>query len=149
MKLTVGMILVVGLSGCGRAFSRQDAIDSFMAVSPEATSQEAACVVDNLIDRYSLDQLEIELAADPPDAGFEEAQFREMFRCGIVGDVEQQVTEQLTLNGVEEADAPCVAERLVGTMTDDDIDVLLSGEISEQFSTKFLQAMDACDALNP
>ncbi len=147
--LLVGMILVVGLAGCGQAFSRQGAIDSFTTATPEATPEQAACVVDNLIDRYSLDQLEIELAADPPDPSFEESQFREMFRCGIVGDVEKQVTQQLILNGVSEADAPCVSERLVGTMTDDDIDVLLSGQISEQFSTKFRQAMDACDALNP
>ena len=149
MIIVAGLGLVVGLSGCGETDSRQDAIDSFTDANPDATLEQATCVVDNLIDHYSLDQLEVELATDPPGADFEEVQFREMFRCGIVGDLQQLVVDQLVLNGVSETDAPCVAERLVGTMTDDDIDVLVSGQISEQFSTKFLQAMDACDALSP
>jgi hypothetical protein len=147
--LIAGAALVAGLAGCGGTYSRQSAIDTFSTANPEATPEQAGCVVDSLIDRYSLDRLEVELDADPPDAAFEEVQFREMARCGLAGDLHQLVLDQLVASGISEADAPCVADRLVGTMTDDDIDVLVSGQISEQFSAKFLQAIDDCDALSP
>ena len=91
----------------------------------------------------------MELEAEPVSAGFEEDQFRAMFRCGVVGDVERQVADQLEANGVGAEHSPCVAGTLVGAMTDEDIDVLLSGQITDDFATKFRQAMDDCDALNP
>jgi hypothetical protein len=149
VALLTMMVTVVSLvTGCGNGLSRQGAITSFQEANPDASPEQASCVVDELIDRYSLDQLEVELAADFPDAGFEESQFRAMFRCGVVGDVEHQVTEQLAASGVDDEHAPCVADALVGALTDEDIDVLLSGQITEAFSTKFYQAMDDCDALD-
>ena len=140
--------MLVGAS-CGQSFTRAAAIESFANANPEATSEQAACVVDRLDDRYGMDQLESELAFEPLDPAFEEAQFRDMFRCGLAGDVQSQISQQLSDNGVSDADAPCVAENLVQTMTDDDIDVLLSGQITNEFATKFFQAMDDCGALNP
>ena len=137
------------LAACGQGFTREVAIDSFGEANPDATPDQSACVVDLLIDQYGLEQLEVELATDPLDANFEEAQFRAMFRCGIEGDVTQQLTVQLTDAGVDRADAPCVAEALVESLTDADIDVLLSGQLTDEFSTKFFQAMDDCGALNP
>ena len=137
------------VASCGQDFDRQAAVDSFADANTEATDDQAACVVDELLDRYDLDELREELEAERIDAGFEETQFRAMFRCGLEGDVEAQITEQLTDAGVADADAPCVSAELVSGLTDDDIDVLLSGEITDEFSTKFLEAMDACGALNP
>lgn len=134
---------------CGEEFTTELAVESFQRVNPDASLTQSQCVVEALVDEFGLDRLETELGADPPEAGFEEAQFRAMFRCGIAGDIEEQITEQLVANGVGEDDAPCVSAELVGTMTDDDVDVLLSGEITEEFSTKFLEAMEACGALNP
>jgi len=146
---STAVALTLLVVACGEDFTTERAVQSFQNANPDASLTESNCVVDLLVDEFGLERLETELEAEPPEAGFEEAQFRAMFRCGIEGDVEVQITEQLVASGVDDADAPCVSAELVEAMTDDDIDVLLSGEITEEFSTKFLEAMDACGALNP
>lgn len=135
---------VVLFVGCGQGFSRNTAIDNFGEANPDASDEQSACVVDQLIERVGLERVEEGLTTDPVPADFEEVQFREMFRCGLEGDIEAQIVEQLQASGVAAGDAPCVAGELVGSLTDADIDVLLSGEITEEFSAKFLQAMDGC-----
>lgn len=147
--LLIGVVALVlaPTSGCGQGFSGQSAAASF-AEANDASAEEAECVVGELIEGYGLDQLELELA-EPTDAAFEQAQVRAMFRCGMLGDVEEQVTGQLTEAGVDAADAPCVAGELTASLDDGDVDVLLTGQITDAFSAKFYQAMEACDALNP
>ena len=143
--------VVVAVSGCGQddpTFDRAAAIDSFSEVNSEATSAQSACVVDGLIDRYGLERLETELRSDPQKADFAETQFREMFACGIEGDVRDQIVEQLQANEVDERDAPCVADALMTDLDDDDIDVLLSGDITDAFFAKFVSAMEDCGAIN-
>jgi hypothetical protein len=134
------------LAGCGAGYDREDAVSRFRGLNPEVTADQAGCVVDRLVERFGLDRLESDLGADPPDADFEEAQFTDMFRCGVQGDVRQQIADQLVASGVAEADAPCVADELVATMTDADVDVLLSGDITTAFAQKFEVAMAACGA---
>mgnify|MGYP001954737009 CR=1 FL=1 len=63
-------------------------------------------------------------------------------------DVRDQIDEQLQANGVAAKDAPCVADAMVDELTDDDFDVLLSGEITDDFFTKFVSAMEECGAIN-
>lgn len=147
--LAVCAVTLVGLGGCGQAgFDRAAAVDGFQAANPDATGAQSGCVVDRLIDRFGIDGLESQLSADPQDADFEEAQFRDMFACGMEGDVQEQIVSQLEANGVAPADAPCVADGLVSDLTDADIDVLLSGDISDEFLAKFIDAMESCGAIN-
>lgn len=147
--LVVVTMLCALLPGCGQnTFDRAAAIASFTETHPDASNVEAGCVVDRLIERFELPGLEAELAANPQDPEFEEAQFRDMFACGMEGDVQEQIVEQLEANGVSEADAPCVADELVSDLSDGDIDVLLSGDISDEFLAKFVTAMESCGAIN-
>ena len=143
----LGLLLVA--VGCSQGLTREDAIESFRRANSEATEEQAACVVDGLIDRYGLADLEAELSAEPLGPDFEEDQFREMFVCGVDGDWRAEVTTQLIENGVAADDAPCVTDDLFATMSDDDIGVLLTGEITDSFSEKFYAALETCDALNP
>ncbi len=151
---TVGRYVVVFcwplilLTGCGQAFDRDDAVAGFRAANPTASAVEAECIVDRLVDRYGLGGLEGELANDPPDQLFAEHQFRDMFACGMEGDVRDQIVAQLMENDVAEADAPCVADVLVDNLNDDDIDVLLSGQITDEFFARFVSAMEECGAIN-
>lgn len=149
VRAAVVAAIALASPACGGAFTEEAAVTSFQSANPTANTDQSQCVVDLLLEQYGLDELEAQLASDPLPASFEEAQFRAMFRCGIEGDVETQITDQLIDNGVGAEDAPCVAANLVDSMTDDDIDVLLSGAITDDFSTKFLQAMEDCGALNP
>ncbi len=143
------LAIAIAGAGCGGGNSREAAIESFQKANPEATDEQSACVVDGLIDRYGVDELDAQLGAVPLDAGFEEDQFREMFVCGVDGDWRADITEQLIDNGVPADDAPCVSDELISTMSDDDIGVLLTGEITESFSETFFDALATCDALNP
>lgn len=143
------LILSVVAAGCAESFTRETAIESFAATNPEATDDQAACVVDGLIARYGIEELELQLETEPLDAEFEETQFREMLRCDVAGRWREEIVAQLVANDVPPSDAPCVADELLVTMDDDDVDVLLTGEITDQFSDTFLAALDACGALNP
>lgn len=138
------------LSGCGQnpEFDRDAAVVSFAEANPSASTSQSECVVDRLIDRYGLEELQTELEADPLDPAFTEAQFRDMFTCGVEGDVRDQIVEQLQANDVAEADAPCVADALMVDLDDSDVDVLLSGEITDAFFAKFVTAMEDCGAIN-
>lgn len=127
--------------------SRDSLIAGFQESNPDAGTDQAGCVVDRLLERYGIEELEELLQTEPIADDFEEAQFRDMFACGIEGDVQAQIVDQLVANGVEAADAPCVAEGLMTDLDDDDIDVLLSGEITDEFYQKFFVAMESCDAI--
>ena len=145
----VALVLLPGAmvaSGCGESFDRADAIDSFLAANPEVDRPGAECVIDRQIDRYGLEGLATELQAEPESEAFTEAQFQDMFACGLAGDVTDQLVEQLQASGVDPDDAPCVAQALTGDLDDDDIDVLLSGEITDSFMSKFVTAMESCGA---
>jgi hypothetical protein len=71
-----------------------------------------------------------------------------MFVCGVEGDVGQELTEQLEAVGVSPEDAPCVSDRVVGSLSDDDVDALLSGDITDELATKFATALEDCGALD-
>ncbi len=140
----VGPALTV--AACGQGFDRETAIDSFRRANPDVTEGEAECVIDRQIDRYGLDGLATELEAEPESDEFVDIQFRDMFACGVDGDVEAQLLEQLEASGVAAEDSPCVARALTDGLDDEGIDVLLSGEITEDFMATFVAAMEGCGA---
>lgn len=153
LRALVAVVFASALLGaaCGDgqpAFDRAAAVESFSVANPEASTTQSGCVVDRLIDRYGLERLETELRSDPQKADFAEAQFRDMFACGIEGDVRDQIVEQLQANEVDEEAAPCVADVLMADLEDDDFDVLLSGDITDAFFAKFVSAMEECGAIN-
>ncbi len=137
--------MVVG-AGCGQGFDRETAVESFQQANPEATGTQSACVVDRQIERFGIDGLADELETDPPTDEFIDIQFRDMFACGMDGDVEEQLVELLQDSGVDDEAAPCVAGRIVEQLGDEDIDVLVSGEITDAFMSKFIAAMNDCGA---
>lgn len=143
--MTVAVLLAA--SGCGGgAATRDDVVDRVRTDNTDATAEQASCVADRLIDRFGLDGLDGMLAADPPDADLQEAEFTDAFRCGVVGDVRQEIVDQLTANAVPADQAGCVADELVPGLTDADIDVIVSGDITESFTQKFDTAMRDCGA---
>ncbi len=133
-------------AGCGEEFDRTAAVESFQRANPEISATQAECVVDRQIGRYGIDGLATELQADPESDEFIDQQFRDMFACGIDGDITEQLIDQLQSNGVAADDAPCVAGALTGDLDDADIDVLVSGEITDEFMAKFVSAMESCGA---
>jgi hypothetical protein len=144
--LPVVLGLAIFGAGCGQGFDRDAAIDSFQQANPDASGTQAACVVDRQIDRFGLDGLADQLDTDPPTDEFVDIQFRDMFACGMDGDVEEQLVELLQDSGVDAEAAPCVATEIVAELDDEDIDVLVSGDITDTFMSKFIAAMTECGA---
>ncbi len=141
------MLLVApGCGGAGGGFSRDDAVARVRQDNPDITADQAGCVADRLVERFGLDELGTLAAADPPDADLQEAEYTDAFRCGVTGDVRQQIVDLLTENAVPADQAGCVADELAPGLTDADIDVIVSGQITESFTQKFDTAMRDCGA---
>lgn len=148
--MLVVAVSLLGVAGCGDGtdFDRAAAVEVFTEDNADVTSTQADCVIDRLTETYSFGELEDELQAEPLKAKFAEDQFREMFACGVEGDVTDRIIEELEATGVEPGSAPCVADQLVASMTAEDFDVLLSGEITESFRIKFVSSMETCGAID-
>lgn len=146
---------VVLLGACSTGFSRADAVEAFQAANPDASSTEAACVVDSLIETYEtepvdegdLGGLEAELSADPQQQAFLLDQYRAMFGCGMTGDVEAQLRRELASSGIDEDAIGCVAAELAATLSDEDLDVLIDDRMNDSFYETFFTAVETCDAL--
>lgn len=144
------LVVVVGalvLSACGSGFTREAAIDSFMVANTDATTAQAECVVDELVGIYTLDGLETELAAEPLSEEFELTQYRASFACGMRNDVRSQLIDQLQASGLSGEDARCAGETMADELDEDDLEVLISGELTDEFFDKYFVALEACDAL--
>ena len=156
---------VFAVAACSSGFSRVDAVESFQTANPDASTTEAACVIDALIEEYegepvdeeALGGLEAELLAEPQRERFLLDQFRAKFGCGLTDGVEAQLRRELLANGIDESAVGCVAEALAGRLTDADLEVLigadedgaagLADQGSDSFYASFFAAVEACDAL--
>ena len=154
-RLALAATSAVLLASCGQGFSKQDAVGAFAAANPNASTVEATCVVDRLIEQYEavpvdetgLAAIEAELLADPISEGFELDQFRAMFGCGMTDAVEAQLGRQIAARGIDSSAADCVTDELIVNLDGDDLEVLLTGEMSDEFFAKFFDASDVCGAL--
>jgi len=148
------------LVGCAASFSRAEAVESFQAANPDASTVQAACVIDALIEEYeaepvdedALAGLEAELLAEPQRERFLLDQFRARFGCGMTDGVEAQLQRELLANDIDESAVSCVAEALAGRLTDADLEVLIgaegseSGTMTDSFYASFFNAVEGCDA---
>ena len=139
------MLAVFFLAGC--AVTEEDLLESFKSTNVDATDEQAGCVVDQLINIYGVEGLEAELLAEPADREFDEQQFRTMIHCGMTDRLTNPLTAQLQRLEVPTESQPCVVAALTTDITDDDLDVLLSGEITDEYYAKFFDALLSCDAL--
>jgi hypothetical protein len=144
------------LAGCGSGgFSRVDAVEAFQAAHPDASTTQAACVIDALIEEYetepvdasALDGLEAELVADPQSDAFVLDQFRAQFGCGMTADVEAQLRRELLANDLAPDAVDCVASELATSLTDEDLEVLINDQMTDSFYATFFRAVEVCDAL--
>ncbi len=145
VALVLGVVVTV--SGCSSSLTRQEADEAFLRGHPDATEHQAGCVVDKLISTYGLDGLQIELEREVPVRSFEIDQFRASFGCGLTGDVEAELARQLEASGVKPVSARCAGKELTASLDDEGLDVLLSGEITDEFYEKYFVALEACNAL--
>jgi hypothetical protein len=137
----------LALVACSASPERADFVDSFALTNPDASRTQSECVIDALIDRYTLGGLERELEARPMAAAFEVEQFRAEFGCGLTDGVRSQLEVQLADSGISPDGAACAADDLTSALDPEDLDVLLEGEITDAFYDKYFVALEACDAL--
>ena len=143
--LIAGLASISFIAGC--AIQRDDLLESFSKANPDATEEQAACVVDELINVYGIEGVEEQLLLDPVDPKFEELQFRTMIHCGMTDRLVEPLAAQLERLDVPDENRDCVVEELTAGITDADLDVLLSGELTDAYYSKFFDALTTCDAL--
>ena len=155
-----GLASALLLTACSGGFTRADAVASFLEANPDASTTEANCVIDALIETHEdppvdeddLAGLEAQLLADPPDDSFVRDQFLAEFGCGLTADVEQQLRRELLANDIDPDAVDCVAADLVGRLTEDDLDLLVAARtdpdaMTDSFYATFFASVEACDAL--
>ena len=134
------------VAGCGNEFTRDDVAASFATSAPDVPADAADCVVDDLIETFGIDGLAAELEAEQTSIVYAEADTRARLRCGLVGDVRAELVTELEGSGITSEASACVADALLSDLSDDDIEVLLSGASSEAFTQKYLDAAEDCGA---
>ncbi len=140
----------------GRAMSRcgvvvntnADLVQAFVDANPDVSNEQAQCVVAALTTELGTPQLIANLWAEPTPREFELAQFKAMFGCGIVEEVRSALRRQLVDQGVAPNKAPCVASAIVEQLSPDELDVLITGENTDEFYAKYFNAMESCGAIN-
>lgn len=132
--------------GCA-GLDREDLVDAYLSGHPELSRQTAGCVVDTLVETHGVDGLESELAADPESSEFQLAHLRARFGCGITSDVVDELGPQLIERGLDAETASCVVDALTRDMEPEDLDVVLSGTMTDDFYSRYFDAMEECDAV--
>ena len=137
------------MSSCGVVVNtKSDLVQAFTDANPDASKAEAECVVDALTTELGTPQLIANLWAEPVPRDFELAQFRAMFDCGIDDEIRSALRTQLIEQGTPPNKAPCVANEIVDVMSSDELDVLITGESTDEFYAKYFNAMESCGAIN-
>lgn len=141
------MMFAAMFVGCTQELTEDDLVEAYQTSRPNFSADVAECVVGRLVETFGVDGVEGELDAITQTDAFEVALYRAEFDCGETGDVERRLVELLLDHDLEPEAAECVAGDLVGDLDDSDFDVLLSGEITDQFFDKYYTALYDCDAL--
>ncbi len=141
------MMFAAMFVGCTQELTEDDLVEAYQTSRPNFSADVAECVVGRLVETFGVDGVEGELDAITQTDAFEVALYRAEFDCGETGDVERRLVELLLDRDLEPEAAECVAGDLVGDLDDSDFDVLLSGEITDQFFDKYYTALYDCDAL--
>ncbi len=141
------MVFAAMFVGCTQELTEDDLVEAYQTSRPNFSADVAECVVGRLVETFGVDGVEGELDAITQTDAFEVALYRAEFDCGETGDVERRLVELLLDRDLESEAAECVAGDLVGDLDDSDFDVLLSGEITDQFFDKYYTALYDCDAL--
>ncbi len=134
-------------ASCSRDLTRADLVESFQASHPDATADQAGCVVDRLIDDHGLDGVERELDEPVRSSLFARSQYEAEFLCGRTDDVRDQVLALLVDRRLDPDDAECVADELTARLDADDLDVLIDGTMTDDFFDDYFVAVESCDAL--
>ncbi len=141
------MMFAAMFVGCTQELTEDDLVEAYQTSRPNFSADVAECVVGRLVETFGVDGVEGELDAITQTDAFEVALYRAEFDCGETGDVERRLVELLLDRDLEPEAAECVAGDLAGDLDDSDFDVLLSGEITDQFFDKYYTALYDCDAL--
>lgn len=167
-------VVALTLSACGASLDRDDAVDTYLLVNPDATPESANCVIDALLETYSEERVQTEIEAQRPSEvedgseananqetedlpgsevaivdlrdGSVSADFEEdQFRAAFsCSDVAQQLQTELEASGLSATDATCVAASLTQNLDNQSIDALLSGVSDQVLDSKFRETMAGC-----
>ena len=137
------------MPSCARPLDRGDLVDSFGRDFPTATEEQTGCVVDGLLDRFEIEEIEQELASDPASPAFGNALVAAMAACGYDLSSYDRWTlalvGELVELGYEPDVARCAADRLSADLAPEEVEALTAGELPAGFRQQLRDALDGCD----
>jgi hypothetical protein len=144
--VVAAVALVAG--ACGDTLGRDELVASFRRDFPRATEEQAGCVVDRLLERFEVEEIEQELSAEGGSSEFGNATVVAMAACGYdLTDSDQWrvgLVGALVGLGYDTDDAGCIADRLIPQLDADDVAGLVSGELPDGFRARLAEAADGC-----
>lgn len=111
------------------------------------TAETAECAVGRLQQQYGFWELTDRLLEADDSIQFQRRQFEAIFSCGDRRTIAEQLRPQLIDQGVDPDDAGCVAATIADRMVIEDLAVLYSGVMTDEFGRLFFAALDTCGAL--
>lgn len=135
------------LRACGLEDEVAPDLTASFAAANDVGLDTAECAVGRLRQQYGFWELTDRLIAADDSVRFQRRQFEAIFECGDRRAIADQLRPQLIDQGVDAADADCVAGELAAGMEIADLAVLYSGEMTESFSLLYFGALDSCGAL--
>lgn len=121
-------------------------VSSFATVN-EIDMAVADCAVARLQDQYGFWELTDLLVDEDDSLRFRRRQFEAIFACGERTAVIRQLQPQLIDQGVDPADAECVARSIASEMGVEDLDVLYTATMTDAFSLLYFEALESCGVL--
>lgn len=135
------------LRACGLEDQVAPELTASFAAANGVSVETAECAVGRLQQQYGFWELTDRLIEADDSVRFQRRQFEAIFACGDRSAIADQLRPQLIDQGVDAADADCVAGELASSMEIADLAVLYSGEMTEAFSLLYFGALDSCGAL--
>jgi hypothetical protein len=145
--LLLGVLALLGAVSCSGddPALRAEVVDRLTDAYPEASLDQAGCVADRLADRYGLDTVTDLLGTGDDD--FNEDEYRDLFACGVVGDLRETLAQEIDNVGVGQAERECVSDSFLEALDDDDLDSLLEGQLSSDVFDHFSAALSNCGVM--
>lgn len=142
------MVALLVALGCGQELDRAALLESFERDLPDATPAQAGCVVDDLVERFGLDEIEQELEAERASRQFANAAVVAMAECGYDLSRFEPWTATLVQNldrlGYQPDDARCLADEVSPGLSGEQVQQLLDGEVPAGFRRRMAAALEAC-----
>lgn len=145
-RLVIGIVGAVVAVSCAKEVTRADLDEAVLRADEGASPIQASCIVDELVAIYGLDGVQTEMKREAPTHDFQTDRVMSQLRCGYFSAFKAPAMDTLMADGADHDQAQCVTTGFVSSITDSDIDHMVTGQSWDGFPVedKWFDALEAC-----